>query len=131
MEGAIRAEIIHHAGARETGPYIVKNNAPVAQPELVEETDFLLLRPGKMQARIDRRANSFQITYEDAETGLRIPGDLYGATKAATEMYLIGFNQYYGGQGVYAESTQIKRNIIRPGYTFSNPAYKGGASNLT
>lgn len=62
------------------------------------------------------------------ETALLMPGDLYGATKASAEMYLLGFNQYYGGQGVYGEKVKMHRNIIRPGYTFSNPAYEGGAS---
>lgn len=62
------------------------------------------------------------------ETALLIPGDLYGATKASTEMYLLGFNQYYDGQGVYGKKTSLRRNIIRPGYTFSNPALEGGAS---
>lgn len=56
------------------------------------------------------------------------PTDLYGATKAATEMFLLGFNQYYTGQGVYGKKTSLRRNIIRPGYTFSNPAFAGGAS---
>lgn len=62
------------------------------------------------------------------ETALLIPGDLYGSTKASTEMYLLGFNQYYDGQGVYGKKTSLRRNIIRPGYTFSNPALEGGAS---
>lgn len=62
------------------------------------------------------------------ETALLLPGDLYGATKASAEMYLLGFNQYYDGQGVYGRKTRLRRNIIRPGYTFSNPAFEGGAS---
>jgi len=62
------------------------------------------------------------------ETAQLLPGDLYGATKASAEMYLMGFNQYYGGQGVYGAKTKIARNVIRPGYIFSNPAYEGGAS---
>lgn len=62
------------------------------------------------------------------EQALRIPGDLYGATKAATEMYLLGFRQFYTGQGVYGSKVKLRRNIIRPGYTFSNPAVEGGAS---
>jgi nucleoside-diphosphate-sugar epimerase len=62
------------------------------------------------------------------EAAQLLPGDLYGATKASAEMYLMGFNQYYGGQGVYAAKTKIARNVIRPGYIFSNPACEGGAS---
>jgi UDP-glucose 4-epimerase len=56
------------------------------------------------------------------------PGDLYGATKAASELYLWGFNGYYTGQGKSGAKVTIRRNIIRPGYTFSNPAFEGGAS---
>ncbi|GHV03024.1 hypothetical protein FACS189485_05080 [Spirochaetia bacterium] len=56
------------------------------------------------------------------------PGDLYGATKAASELYLWGFNGYYTGQGKPGARVNIRRNIIRPGYTFSNPAFEGGAS---
>jgi len=62
------------------------------------------------------------------ETAPCRPVDLYGATKAASEAFLIGFNRYYDGQGVAGEAVSMRRNIIRPGYTFSNPAYEGGAS---
>ena len=62
------------------------------------------------------------------ETAPLLPGDLYGATKASAEMYLMGFNQYYDGQGIYGRKTSLRRNTIRPGYTFSNPAFEGGAS---
>ena len=57
-----------------------------------------------------------------------LPGNLYGATKASTEMYLMGFEQYYSGQGLNGKKTHITRNVIRPGYTFSNPAFDDGAS---
>ncbi len=62
------------------------------------------------------------------ECSLRAPSDLYGSTKAATEMYLLGFRQYYSSQGGYGQPVRMRRNIIRPGYTFSNPAVPGGAS---
>ena len=41
-----------------------------------------------------------------------LPLDLYGATKAAGEAYVLGFR-----------GTRMSRNIIRPGYTFGNPAF--------
>ena len=56
------------------------------------------------------------------------PDDLYGATKASTEAFLIGFRQYYATQGGRGTKVSMKRNVIRPGYTFSNPAFEGGAS---
>jgi nucleoside-diphosphate-sugar epimerase len=62
------------------------------------------------------------------ETAQLLPNNLYGATKASSEMYVLGFNQYYTGQGVNGTKTKIARNVIRPGYIFSNPAYEGGAS---
>ncbi|MFP4013081.1 MAG: NAD-dependent epimerase/dehydratase family protein [Chitinispirillaceae bacterium] len=46
------------------------------------------------------------------------PVDLYGATKAASEAYLLGFSH----------SISMKCNIIRPGYTFGNPAFEGGVT---
>jgi UDP-glucose 4-epimerase len=52
------------------------------------------------------------------ENTLPIPADLYGASKAASENFLLGFRK----------NVKMRRNIIRPGYTFSNPAFEGGAS---
>jgi len=44
-----------------------------------------------------------------------IPQDLYGATKAAGEAYILGFSG-------------MKRNIIRPGYTFGHLAFPDGVT---
>ena len=46
------------------------------------------------------------------------PVDLYGATKAASEAYLLG----------YAAKARMRCNIIRPGYTFGNPAFLDGVT---
>ncbi len=46
------------------------------------------------------------------------PMDLYGATKASSEAYLLGF----------AAKAKIRCNIIRPGYTFGNPAFIDGVT---
>jgi UDP-glucose 4-epimerase len=46
------------------------------------------------------------------------PVDLYGATKAASEAYLLGF----------AAKAKMRCNIIRPGYTFGNPAFPDGVT---
>ncbi len=62
------------------------------------------------------------------ETAMRMPTDLYGSTKASAELYILGFRQYYSTQGGYGEPVRMRRNIIRPGYTFSTPAVDGGAS---
>lgn len=47
-----------------------------------------------------------------------MPLDLYGATKAASEAFILG----------YGNRTTMRRNIIRPGYTFGNPAFAGGTT---
>lgn len=46
------------------------------------------------------------------------PLDLYGATKAASEAFVRGF----------AGKSSMRRNIIRPGYTFGNPAFPQGVT---
>lgn len=51
------------------------------------------------------------------ENTVLMPIDLYGATKAAGEAYVLGFT-----------STSMRRNIVRPGYTFGNPAWPDGCS---
>jgi UDP-glucose 4-epimerase len=45
------------------------------------------------------------------------PNNFYGATKAATEAYLLAIANVYG----------IRGNIIRPGYTFGNPVAPGAS----
>jgi UDP-glucose 4-epimerase len=58
------------------------------------------------------------------------PTGLYGSTKAAAEAYVLGFREYCAESGTDGDKVLMKRNIIRPGYTFSNPPYEGGASQL-
>ncbi|MCF0222689.1 MAG: NAD(P)-dependent oxidoreductase [Fibrobacter sp.] len=57
------------------------------------------------------------------ETTCNLPADLYGATKAAGEAFVLGFSH---GYGEHFPKVDMKRNIIRPGYTFGNPAYPDG-----
>jgi UDP-glucose 4-epimerase len=59
------------------------------------------------------------------ETVANLPIDLYGATKAAGEAYVLGFRQGYGNK---FSSVEMSRNIIRPGYTFGNPAFPDGCT---
>lgn len=51
------------------------------------------------------------------ETSSCLPIDLYGATKAAGEAFVLGYRK-----------SGMKRNIIRPGYTFGNPACSDGCT---
>lgn len=46
------------------------------------------------------------------------PTDLYGATKAASEAYILGVEA----------TTDLQCSIIRPGYTFGNPVVPGGVT---
>jgi UDP-glucose 4-epimerase len=64
------------------------------------------------------------------ETALLMPLNLYGSTKAACESYVLGFTEYCAEHGTDGDRVEMKRNVIRPGYTYSNPAFEGGSSQL-
>ncbi|NLO23714.1 MAG: NAD(P)-dependent oxidoreductase [Fibrobacter sp.] len=59
------------------------------------------------------------------ETIANLPIDLYGATKSAGEAFVLGFKQ---GYGKHFPQVQMTRNVIRPGYTFGNPAFEDGCT---
>lgn len=59
------------------------------------------------------------------EVTSNLPLDLYGATKAAGEAFVLGFRH---GYGTHFPKVEMTRNIIRPGYTFGNPAFSDGCS---
>ncbi|SEB50526.1 NAD(P)-dependent oxidoreductase [Paenibacillus sp. GP183] len=50
------------------------------------------------------------------DMGFIKPNTYYGATKAATEAYLMAIASQY----------HLKANVVRPGYTFGNPCVEGG-----
>jgi UDP-glucose 4-epimerase len=58
-----------------------------------------------------------------AESMANLPIDLYGSTKSASEAFVLGFRKYYDGNNV-----SMKRNVIRPGYTYSTPPYPDGVT---
>ncbi|MCL2231366.1 MAG: NAD(P)-dependent oxidoreductase [Treponema sp.] len=68
------------------------------------------------------------------ETVVNLPVDLYGSTKAASEGYVLGFTKYFltevGMAELFGRSEKVtmKRNIIRPGYTYSTPPYPDGST---
>jgi len=67
------------------------------------------------------------------ETVVNLPIDLYGSTKSASEAYVLGFTKYYAASGqesLFGKHNNItmKRNIIRPGYTYSSPPYPDGST---
>ncbi|MDR2590440.1 MAG: NAD(P)-dependent oxidoreductase [Oscillospiraceae bacterium] len=61
------------------------------------------------------------------ETYCNQPTDLYGSTKSAIEAYVLGFCKYFGEE---PKTVSMKRNIIRPGYTFGTPCFPGGTTQL-
>jgi len=58
------------------------------------------------------------------ETMANMPIDLYGSTKSASEAFVLGFRKYYGDGG----EVTMKRNVIRPGYTYSTPPWDDGVT---
>jgi UDP-glucose 4-epimerase len=58
------------------------------------------------------------------ETVMNLPLDIYGSTKSASEAYCLGFSKYYGSD----KKVTMRRNIIRPGYTYSTPPFPDGSS---
>jgi UDP-glucose 4-epimerase len=57
------------------------------------------------------------------ESMANLPIDLYGSTKSASEAFVLGFRKYYDGNDV-----TMKRNVIRPGYTYSTPPFEDGVT---
>lgn len=57
------------------------------------------------------------------ETMACMPQDLYGSTKASGEAYVLGFSKGYGES---FKNVKMKRNVIRPGYTFGHLAFPDG-----
>jgi UDP-glucose 4-epimerase len=65
-----------------------------------------------LELAAEKGCEKFIYTSSTAACGLQ---DLYGATKAAGEAYTLGFKK-------------MKRNIIRPGYTFGHLAFPDGVT---
>jgi len=64
------------------------------------------------------------------ETYCNLPLNLYGSTKGAIEAYVLGFSQYFPEAGQEPKKVNMKRNVIRPGYTFATPCFEGGTTQL-
>ncbi|MDR2558058.1 MAG: NAD(P)-dependent oxidoreductase [Oscillospiraceae bacterium] len=59
-----------------------------------------------------------------------MPLNLYGSTKGAIEAYVLGFSQYFPEAGQEPKQVTMKRNVIRPGYTYATPCFAGGTTQL-
>jgi UDP-glucose 4-epimerase len=64
------------------------------------------------------------------ETFCNMPLNLYGSTKGAIEAYVLGFSQYFPEAGQQPKTVDMKRNVIRPGYTYATPCFAGGTTQL-
>jgi UDP-glucose 4-epimerase len=64
------------------------------------------------------------------ETYCNMPLNLYSSTKAAIEAYVLGFSQYFPEAGQEPKKVTMKRNVIRPGYTYATPCFTGGTTQL-
>jgi UDP-glucose 4-epimerase len=64
------------------------------------------------------------------ETFCSMPLNLYSSTKAAIEAYVLGFTQYFPEAGEEPKKVTMKRNVIRPGYTYATPCFTGGTTQL-
>jgi UDP-glucose 4-epimerase len=64
------------------------------------------------------------------ETYCNMPLNLYGSTKGAIEAYVLGFSQYFPEAGQEPKQVAMKRNVIRPGYTYATPCFPGGTTQL-
>ena len=64
------------------------------------------------------------------ETFCSMPLNLYSSTKAAIEAYVLGFSQYFANAGDESKKVAMKRNVIRPGYTYATPCFTGGTTQL-
>lgn len=62
------------------------------------------------------------------ETSQIRPFGVYGALKAAGEAYVNGFDEYFITDGPM-KSVSMRRNIVRPGNIFADPAFEGGATD--
>ena len=62
---------------------------------------------------------------QNIEDMVCLPQDLYGSTKAAGEAFTLGFSKGYGDN---FPNVKMKRNIIRPGYTFGHLAFPDGVT---
>jgi len=113
--------VIHIALGWGDEPSTMLMNDTAATVALLEASEKCGVKKFIYTSSTAALGNAFDGISEDCPC---LPTDLYGATKAASEAYVIGFRQYCNG----GKNVNMKRNIIRPGYTFSDPPYEGGST---
>jgi len=113
--------VIHIAYSLGDGPVSMFNNDTAAVVNLLEISEKAGVE--KFIYTSSTAAIGLKRDFMD-ETVMDLPIDLYGSTKAASEAYVLGFTKYYGTN----KDISMKRNIIRPGYTYSTPPFYDGSS---
>ncbi len=98
----------------DTGPDMIKNETLSS----VKIIDIALKKGAKKIIFTSSTAAQGSIKKDTDETAKMRPNDFYGATKGAVELFMDAYSSYY---------PNICLNVIRPGYTFGNPAVEGGS----
>lgn len=96
----------------DTGPEMIKNET-LLSVSLIERA----IQKGAKKVIYTSSTAAMGMPPSDIdESSLRKPSDFYGATKGAVELFMNAYSSYY---------PKLELNVIRPGYTFGNPAAKG------
>ncbi len=97
----------------DTGPDMIKNETHLS----VSLIDRAIKKGAKKIIYTSSTAAVGPLPADVTEASLGKPADFYGATKGSVELFLSAYSSYY---------PKLELNVIRPGYTFGNPA-AGGA----
>lgn len=96
----------------DTGPEMIKNET-LLSVSLIERA---IKKGAKKIIYTSSTAAMGGIKTDVDENSMRAPSDFYGATKGSAELFISAYSSYY---------PKLELNIIRPGYTFGNPAAAG------
>lgn len=116
--GALKAltkpyALIHNALCwGDTGPDMIKNETLLS----VALIDRAIKKGAKKIIYTSSTAALGPLHDDVSEDSFRKPSDFYGATKGAVELFISAYSSYY---------PKLELNVIRPGYTFGNPAAEG------
>jgi UDP-glucose 4-epimerase len=129
VQGCDAVIYIARGWGNEPGGMLDNDNKPVAY--LLEQAEKTGARQFIYTSSTAAYGKNYVDGMDEDHPALR-PQNLYGVAKAVNEMYVLGWHQTYvpdgPNHGRPGNLVAMKRNIIRPGYTISTPAFEGGAS---
>ena len=113
--GLLGSDALIHAALcwGETGPEMILNET-LSSVKLLDIAVRCGIRNIIYTSSTAATGYSHTITSEES---MRIPEDYYGATKGSVELFCSAYSSIY---------PDLNLNIIRPGYTFGEPAVEGG-----